>query len=541
MAIANVEDNKIKLKNGKGKGVVEAVKEGTGNALYGMLGNSPKYQMDLKGLADQIREAEQESFFMAQDITIAKTEIPEIALPYVRIMNAFGFEVSDRIANLFGFETGTLTFYKSHARTNSLKLIMNGKAQKVIDSSTGYVEKLDIEERTDTTEEDSEHNEETSDIVPTPIKARSLLQLLQKKMGLYGRAMANVNAVGETPNDLRFDVIEPFRYGFREENSTWYIFTYIGIKKVAGTSREIYNVIERQEKEIHETETTITVQYIERIYDCYIDSREEGTVIVATSKIIEREIDGYMLNEFVNDVVGSSDIEEIKHELLAYDLAETMFNREIISTGLTIHADGRYFEDNRLISSGAYKIYSDVDTEGGTVEKPLFEVNQPLIRVQDYVDTKIHYLDIICIDMGMSARALGFTNVNDQTATEALLDDEKTIETINASKADFKEQFGRMIDELYIKQNGEAEYVFVLEDYKPQSMSFKSKIVQSIGDNASIEYKVKMLNPTFTETDVLRETVLIKLEKTIPFTKKEMEYARKEGLIEDPLDSLMSE
>ena len=328
--------------------------------------------------------------------------------------------------------------------------------------------------------------------------------------------------------------MEPYRYVYDKENSRWLIFTYLGLEKIGKKTREIFLVVERIGTDVTEfqEDKQPTIEHTEKKYECYIDEKL-GIVKIGKEEI--EGIHGYMCYEFVNDIIGKSDIQEIKHELLVYDMIETYFNIEIIATATTIHADARYFEGGQFNKNGLYAMYGEVSNILNG-DKPLFEVSQPDIRVEEYTSAKKHYLDIVCIDMGMSARALGFTDVNEQTATEALLDDEKTTETINSAKNDFKEQMELVIEDLY-----GGKYEFVLSEYRPQSITLRSKVANELGDAVSTEQKVQLIFPDMNKEQQMREIVLVKIENDKPLTEEELHFAVEKGLWHDEITATMIE
>jgi len=444
-------------------------------------------------------------FSMLDNLQKAKCEVPAVTDEYIKLYNVLGLPYNTTYFNLWGLYTGTLPFYNKFVKSNGLPMILDGKANKVIDATTGYENRATDEQ----------------DITKEQFRRRALFKDLQRKKDLYGRAFMNIKNVGVIPQELNFDVIEPFNCFFvgEEESRQLYIITPLGYDSETTNKKFRFNIIHR----FIQGET-----YREEQYNCHVAKKKDKyELVIEENSTEEKIIDGFMCYEIVDDTLGESNIKELDHELLMYDITETMLSLEVHGTKLTVHADKRYFEFGELIRSDMYTIYDAIEDGDKNGNKPLFHVEQPTIRIPSYKDVKGHYMSVMSSQIGISLTALGIVEVEDRTATVALLKEDKTTETINDAKSDFKEQLTDVLDELY---NG--LYEFVLDEYQSQSQQFRAEIVSKFGGNVSTEQKTKMLFPEMDEQEALIEVILVKLERGALLTEEQRLKAIELGLFE---------
>lgn len=418
---------------------------------------------------------------LIDDVRMAFNELPYNLTVYEEIARIENFPLDRVSLNIKGILDKSLPFYQKYLQGNTLHTILKSLTNKIIDNNFYFKIGDEI-------------------IKPDLSKYKEI----SRELNCYGRILINVNA-SESIKDFTFDVVEPYRY--YQKGNTVHVITLIEDYSESGYSYPAYIV---QERTIHDDgRITISVrkQYINK-----------GQTYNFGTSITEKEVDMLHLFELTTED-GMSIVEPVRNELFMLDVTETAQAIEIKGSQFSIHAGEEYFEDCQVRIADIYRIYSSA--EG--LEKPLFETVQPEIRVQEYVETKNNYIKSIATDLGMNAKSLGLVQVVEMTASSEIIEETKTVESINSMRANFKQELTDIL-ERYI-----PEIVVDVIQYSSQSLDAKSRVLNQIQLFTSVERKVDILYPEFTQEQKDREIALIKYEQNLPTTLKDREILKELG------------
>lgn len=394
---------------------------------------------------------------------------------YLEIFKAEGFNTNKLkgYLNNAGFWYTDLPFHNKYIATSSLSTIMKSKVNKIV-------------------QEGLKINDE---IIDNKIIVKEIQELIE----VYGAGAIVIKELAQDFKDSEFETLEPHRF-YKDDEAT-YLITYLKREE----DEVFYNLIA-----IEEMNNKVLVTNQNKKID------KKGNVRVLDGKTETVEFNPL----FIFDGYENS-LDKIKHALALIDLTETVMAVEVKSSEFNIHADEKYFDNGQIVKRDFYRIIS----QSGSENPPLFQAFQPELRQESYIAIKNNYLQEIANEMGVSVRSLGFSSVNDQVATVALLDEENSIQTINSEIDILKALFNEFLS-IYF-DNQVAEF----QPYYNNSIQFKANVIQTLGNSTSIETKVNILYPYKDEDFKLRETILIKIENSVPLTYEEEQYAIENGLI----------
>lgn len=219
-----------------------------------------------------------------------------------------------------------------------------------------------------------------------------------------------------------------------------------------------------------------------------------------------------------------SDIEACFPYVIKIDITETIKQSDMYRTQTTIHADDRYFSRGRTHKSqGQYMIYNTAVGEQGA---PLFNVSQPQLRFDLYnAEIDFNKQEIANV-LGINSNALGIRLAANTLATVAVLEEETTMNNVNAIKKHFTTILSVIDPDLNF-----GEYVI-------SSPTAISEIIQRLNGSISTEHKVKLSMPNATHEERLRETILLKIENGKMLTLEEEQFASANGLLGTEVETL---
>lgn len=434
------------------------------------------------------------------DIRVALKETPDYTRAYKEFFEANGHNLDMNILNNKGIRERTISFYIKYLSGCNVETMFNSISDKVVSASTRMVTG---------SKNDGSSEEQSVNI--------DKLKSLDKAIATFGRSAVYVVSTGEDIEEFNYSVIEPYRYIIEDDRQL--LFTTIGSYTIKNKQYPLFEVVESTKQD--------DGTWMQRRKHEYIAfDRTEKRHMLRTVDILEEvELESPRLYEVYNGS-GGSDLDEIKQDVLVMDMIETIRAVEAKSSQFSIHADQMYFEQGRVIKQDVYRM---IDSGFVGTERPLYEAFQPEMRVADYISYMTNVMEGMSRTLGVSTRSLGVTTASPtkQTATVALLDEEKTAETINNRKASLQRQFNKIVGVYY------PDSYLMLPEYVSQSMAFKSEILKGLDETMSVEAKVNFLYPAWEETDKLREVLLVKIERNIPMTRSEREDAIDMDLIEE--------
>lgn len=434
----------------------------------------------------------EDEYTIIADLRKAMYEIPRELREYYKIFKVYdGTELDIEYLNLKGTVDRSLPFYDKYISGNNVEMIFNSKADKVINSGVKY----------ETTTKETGSKEKKEDIFIDRDKYKEI----EKMTSLYERCAMHIMNAEDGIDKFRFNVLEPYRYIIRDNKCV--IFTLMQPYKTKRKEFTQFEVIECYLQD--------NGKWTQQKRICYIDDKDKTYKIIRSDKVVET--DKVMIHEIHNDTY-KSDLSTIKQSIYVSDMIETIRAVELKLSQFSIHADQSYFENGKIIVSDVYRI---LNSEFAGVETPLFQAFQPELRIESYIAYKDDLIEAMSLSMGMSARALGLVTVQpqNQVATIAILDEEKTAETINNKKSSLKRQLDEILA-IYF-----PDYTIAIPEYVSQSMPYKVEIVSKLRNDMSISEKVKFLYPTKTKKEIDTEVILIKFEQSIPMTAIEQQRA----------------
>lgn len=443
-------------------------------------GIKDKVDTYIRGIVNSVKIDDEHEFSLIADLHRALGDTPKDKSIYKAISNYFEVPIDLTALNIKGIKDRSLDFYNKYIQSANLDIISKSVVGKMIDDTLRI-------------------NGEMADL--------EIFKKIALNSVTYGTILINISNLEK----FKFDIIEPYRYEVKKDTEgnifeAW-IYVDTGLKQIGQGQHQTID-------QVHRIDTGAVIkEYLTSYYIDYAGKfRQYGTVI-------ETELDNIYLYEWQSESL----IEPIRNELLILDTVDTAIALEIKGTQFSIHTDSKYFEEGRFIKQDVYRIYNSDGLDQG--EKPLFETYSPNIREQNYINLKEHYLKVISTDMGLNLSALGLANVNHTTATASLIEENRTVDTINSLRSNFRSNINNMLNQFDIEIEVTA--------YQSQNMETKARLVTQLRGNTSTEWRVKYLNPDMEEQDLLREIVLVKIEEGLPMTKEENLLATKEGLIED--------
>lgn len=435
-------------------------------------------------------DTEMEGVLIA-DVREAKLDISEQCVIYEKIAKYHGFEPDYDSMNVHGFITQTLPFYlddeRPYVSSDDLRTIIKAINNKVVDNNFKF-----------------RYRDE--EIKP---KRKEYLKL-NRKLNQYGRILVNV-IYSEDIRDIKFEVIEPFRY-FPIGQNDYEIYTQV--EDYYDKSGNRYQSYIREVRHVYGDGY---VWYSVKHY--YIDD-EKHIYLENSFYEYEEEIlsDSTNLYEMTTED-DESIIISIRHELLMLTLVNTAEAIELKGSQFTIHADQRYFENGKFITGDIYRLYN-IDTIG---EKPIFEPVQPELRTKNYIDMKNFYYKSIASDLGINPKILGLVTAVEVTATDIVAEEEKTMETVNSMRENFVANLEDPLEFVY------EDIMIIMPQYYNQSMERKAKTVSVINQATSVKQKINYMYPEMTPEEKAEEVALVKLETNKPLLAIDREILKRLG------------
>lgn len=425
----------------------------------------------------------EDEYMLIKDLREAFEDVPPKLSLYSEIMVEHGFEPDFVALNIKGIIDKTLPFYRKYLQANTLSILLKTLAVKVVDNNFKF-------------------NLNGEEIMPT----NGDYQNIVTEMNKYGRVLVNV-LPSEDIKEFKYEIIEPYR--FYKDDDRAVIFTITDDYEVEG---ELFSSYYKETRFFINDLLWIT----RRRY--YVDHEREHFLIEHsyTEEAYQVDTDNLFLLTTSDE---KSIIEPIRNELFMIDLTETAKALEIKGTQLHIHVEDRFIENGQVRFADIYRIYQ---SDGG-ITKPLFEVVQPKIREQEYENIQSYYFKAIATDMGMSPSQLGFVMAIEQTATNALLDDTKSIETVNNLRDNFLHGINKILKTYF------PTVIISLPQFYSQSIHLKATVINQLTQNMSIEQKVKYLYPEMTKAEQKMEIALLKYQQNAQITKAEKELLTNYG------------
>lgn len=425
----------------------------------------------------------EDEYMLLKDICQAFEDVPPKLSLYSEIMDEHGYEPDFVALNIKGIVDKTLPFYKKYLQANTLSILLKTLAVKVVDNNFKF------------TLNDKE-------IMPT----NGDYQNIVTEMNKYGKILVNV-LPAENIKEFKYDIIEPYRF-YKDDNKA-VVFTITDDYEVES---ELFPSYFKEQRFFVDGLLWVTT----RRY--YVDREREHWYIEGsyTEEAYDIDTDNMFLLTTADE---KSIIEPIRNELFMIDLTETAKALEVKGTQLHIHIEDRFIENGQVRFADIYRIYQ---SDGG-VTKPLFEVVQPKIREQEYENIQSYYFKAIATDMGMSPSQLGFIMAIEQTATNALLDDTKSIETVNNLRDNFLHGINKILTTYF------PTIIISLPQFYSQSIHLKATVINQLTQNMSFEQKIKYLHPEMTEDEQKFEIALLKYQQNAQITKAEKELLAEYG------------
>lgn len=243
----------------------------------------------------------------------------------------------------------------------------------------------------------------------------------------------------------------------------------------------------------------------------YLIDTEQG--LTFSTKFIE--VENYM---------GVSDVEMCAYHMFAVDYLETLKVADGYRTQTTLHLDERYFRVGRSVTAqGFYRIYNTEIGEGTT---PMFNVSQPQLRFDTYNAAIDFHKQEIANALGINANALGIRLAQNTLATVAILEEETTMNNVNAMKKHLTT----------VLKDIDARLDF--GEYKISSPTVVADMASKLRGLISTEALVKLTMPNADDEARLRETILLKIENGKMLTLEEEQYATTNGLLGTEVETL---
>lgn len=437
-------------------------------------------------------------FATIADIRNALIEIPPNLWGYEMMFIAQGSSINKNDLNNKGISERSIPYYVKYLSGCDTRKMFEAISDKVVSAST----------RTIVRDAKGEIKEEHATDIDK-------LKELDSALATYGRAAIFITNTGDTANELTFEVVEPYRYSI--EPTRRVVFTLIGSYELDRSDHPLFEIIDARMQEDgtwYQTREHAIVRY---------SRRSKTNEVVRIELIEEAELKEPSLHE-IHNTGKRSDLDSVKQGVLIMDMIETLRANEAKASQFSIHADQAYFDEGRVVKQDVYRV---IDAGFSREDGPMYEAFQPDMRVEQYISYKADVMEGIARTLGVSTKAIGVPQVTHtkQTATAALLDEEKTAETINNRKSSIVRQFNAIL-RLY---HDDSE--LILPAYVSQSLAFKAEIVKSMDGTMSVESKVDFLYPAWGEKDRRREVLLIKIEQNIPMTDEEKSEAMDIGLL----------
>lgn len=417
------------------------------------------------------------------DIRNAPKEIADEDEVYSLIGQEYGLESMSEYLNTKGMSNYSLSFYKKYLNSNYLNMIFNSINDKVISSTTKfYIGEQEI---------------------PFDL---SVIKNISDCILKFGACL--LNYIDET-----IQVIEPYRYK-KISDDEYYIFTRLEPKIENNMQMPQFEELHRKRE---------NGKFIETVNNYYFKDISKTSNLANYKKYLSFAGESYYIDSFtLFEIDGNNFLKNAKQQFFLLDMIETIRAVELKLSQFKIDADSSYFENGKVFVNDYYRI---VQRELDDFEKPLYEPYQPNIRVDEYIKTKEDIISNISIQMGLSTRSLGLTSVNDQVATIALLDEEKTAETLNNIKNNLEVKLNKYFEML---NNGISIYI---PAYISQSMPFKVDIISKLSNSMSVSEKVNFLWNNWSEEELMKETCKVKYEQGILMTKEEEAFAVANGIL----------
>ena len=416
----------------------------------------------------------------------APNEIPSNLNHYIKLAKQLDMKVDIKATNIKGMCDKTLPFYEDHLQTSSMNTIVKSIASKVVDNNSMII--IDKEEHK----------------LPT-----NVIKEIEKDKVRYGRVLVNT-LPSDKIEDYTFEIIEPYRYEATPTGYRW--LTRVGdyVEKtekypqmILTTRYRSHNFMTNKE-EVLESKSTFIYKGSEWIMKGSFAPMDDNLSYLG-------------LTEFKTED-GKSIVEPIKNELFMLDILDTAIATEVIGGKFQVHLDERFFENGRVHRGDINRIYR---TDGEDVSNALFQFYQPNIRDTSFINLKEHYVKQIAMDIGLSAQSLGFTTVQETTATTSLVEEQKTNEVINGYRIQLQSELQKALEEF-------IECKVNIKQYSFQSLEMKADVMNKLPHRMSIAESIDYLHSERSAEDRLKETVRIKVESGTVLTLAEREVAVKE-------------